>query len=57
MPGPQAESAHDPDPGFALDLVYNIVFNFKLLSLDLRYSVGSTLRPIVSYPWTRHHAA
>ncbi len=32
MPGPRADSAYDSNPGFALDLVYNLVFNFKLVA-------------------------
>jgi hypothetical protein len=30
MPGPRADSDDDSNPYFALDLVYNVVFNSKL---------------------------
>jgi hypothetical protein len=32
MPGPRADSAYDSNPDFALDLVYNFVFNSELMA-------------------------
>lgn len=32
MPGPRADSAYDSNPDFALDLVYNLVFNSGLIA-------------------------
>ncbi len=30
MPDPRADSAYDSNPGFALDYVYNLVFNLRV---------------------------
>jgi hypothetical protein len=32
MPGPRADSAYDLNPGFALDLVYNLVFKLNSIA-------------------------
>lgn len=36
---PQADSAYEPNPGFALDFVYNLVFNLAAQISDITSAV------------------
>ena len=39
MSVPRVDSAYDPNPGFALDLVYNLVFNLTSWTSDTKSAV------------------
>jgi hypothetical protein len=52
---PRADSAYDSNPGFALDLVYNLVFKLAVQLSNIKSAVPFGRSFFV--PKMRHHAA